>query len=81
MHVRATGVLPNGQTCTRTWHLVATDGDGPFVPTLAAAALIRKLKSGAAGWPGAMPCIGLLTLDDFIHEARGLRITMAEDPA
>jgi hypothetical protein len=79
MHVCATGVLPDGQMLSRTWHLVATDGDGPFVPTLAAAALIRKLKSGAEGWPGARPCIGLLTLDDFIHEARGLRIAMAED--
>ncbi|OYT86697.1 MAG: hypothetical protein CFE46_14640 [Burkholderiales bacterium PBB6] len=79
MHVCATGVLPDGQMLSRTWHLVATDGDGPFVPTLAAAALIRKLKGSAEGWPGARPCIGLLTLDDFIHEARGLRITMAED--
>jgi hypothetical protein len=79
MHVSATGVLTGGQVCKRAWHLVATGGDGPFVPTLAAAALVRRLKTGTEGLVGARPCTGILTLDDFAQEARGLRITMTED--
>lgn len=76
MHVGVTGTGPDGAACTRTWSLVATDGDGPFVPTLAAAALVRRLASGRPYRPGARPCLGLLSLDDFAREAAGLAITM-----
>ena len=80
MHVSVCGTDGKAQATTRTWQLLATDGDGPYVPTLAAAALVRKLserKHAANGLPfrGAMPCIGLLSLDDILAEARGLRIS------
>ena len=58
---------------TRTWQLVATEGHGPYVPTLAAAALVRKLREGDFA-PGAFPCVGLLTLADFAREMDGLAI-------
>ena len=64
----------------RTWHLVATEGDGPHVPTLAAAALVRKFAAGEVPFVGARPCIGLLRLEDFEREAHGLNIRMAEVP-
>ena len=38
MHVQVHGTRPDGRKSMRTWHLLATDGDGPFVPTLAATA-------------------------------------------
>ena len=76
MHVRVTGVNPAGSTVTRHWSLVASAGDGPFVPTLAAAALVRRLAAGERFQPGACPCLGLLSLDDFEREAVGLNITM-----
>lgn len=77
MHVRVDGVDDDGVAQSRRWQLVATHGDGPFVPTLAAAALIRKF--GAGSWPaGARPCLGLLTLADFAAETTRLRIGMGE---
>lgn len=78
MHVSVTGLRLDGIEASRTWSLVATHGDGPYVPTLAAAALVRKLKSGGVLPAGAMPCVGSLSLADFEEEARGLRIHMAE---
>ncbi len=78
MHVSVLGMTAQGIRQTRTWHLVATDGDGPFVPALAAAALIRKLHRGERSLVGARPCVGLLSLVEFAHEAAGLRIEMAE---
>ena len=78
MHVSMTGETAQGLTRTRTWHLVATAGDGPCVPTLAAAALVRRLREGDASLVGARPCVGLLDLQDFAREAEGLRIDMAE---
>lgn len=74
MHVSLHGRSRQGQSVARTWMLLATHGDGPYVPTLAAAALVRKLASGAPLPRGAQPCIGLLTLDDFVRECAGLAI-------
>ncbi len=78
MHVCVSGETAEGISRSRTWHLVATHGDGPFVPTLAAAALIRKLQHGDASLAGAQPCVGLLSLQDFARESEGLHIDMNE---
>ena len=78
MHVTVQGTLAQGGTAARTWHLVATEGDGPYVPTLAAAALIRKLTEGEKPSSGARPCLGMLTLVDFAQELDGLSIEMTE---
>ena len=74
MHVAVRGLDDQGARRRRTWTLLATEGDGPWVPTLAAAALVRKLATGAAPHAGARPCVGELTLDDFAREAAGRRI-------
>jgi hypothetical protein len=74
MHVTARGLDMQGQPVRRTWTLVATHGDGPWVPTLAAAALVRRLAAGAATASGARPCVGELVLDDFARETSGRRI-------
>ncbi|MCZ2496125.1 saccharopine dehydrogenase [Xylophilus sp. Kf1] len=73
MHVQVKGRGNDGASVTRTWHLIAENGDGPFVPTLAAAALVLKLQKGTI-LPGANPCVGYLTLDDFALEMAGLAI-------
>ena len=77
MHVTARGVDADGRPARRTWTLLATAGDGPWVPTLAAAALVRKLAAGQAPAIGARPCLGELTLEDFAREASGREITWA----
>jgi len=79
MHVSVAGRTSAGTQATRTWHLVATQGDGPYVPTLAAAALVRKFAAGELPFVGARPCLGVLTLEDFEREAQGLNIRMAEE--
>ncbi|MGM3275989.1 saccharopine dehydrogenase family protein [Ralstonia sp. 24A2] len=78
MHLRVEGLDAGGTLYSRLWHLLAIRGDGPYVPTLAAAALVRRFLEGTLPQRGAMPCIGLLTLDDFARETAGLAITMQE---
>ncbi|MEJ8845959.1 saccharopine dehydrogenase family protein [Variovorax rhizosphaerae] len=77
MHVSVIGTDDQGAAVQRHWALVATDGDGPYVPTLAASALARKLATGTLRTAGALPCMGLLSLEDFAEEAQGLKISMA----
>ena len=78
MHVSVTGRRGTGPSITRTWTLCATQGDGPFVPTLATSALVRRLQAGDASLIGAQPCVGMLTLAEFARECEGLRIQMGE---
>lgn len=78
MHVEAQGLDAAGRPARRQWELLATAGDGPSVPTLAAAALARRLAGGDLVQRGALPCLGLLTLDDFAAQAQGLQIVMKE---
>ena len=74
MHVFVRGNVGNGHANERRWFLVATDGDGPYVPTLAAAAMVRAIMDGRTVARGAMSCVGLLPLDHILAEGEGLAI-------
>ncbi len=74
MHVELAGLGQRGEPLTRTWHLLALNHDGPNIPAGAAIALARKLARGAALPTGAMPCIGLLTLEEYLAALTGLDI-------
>ncbi|MEO7403108.1 MAG: saccharopine dehydrogenase NADP-binding domain-containing protein [Burkholderiales bacterium] len=75
MHVEVDGLARDGSAITRRWVLVARDNHGPYVPTLAAAALVRQALEPGALRLGASPCVGLLSLAAIEREARGLGIT------
>jgi Saccharopine dehydrogenase NADP binding domain len=65
MHVDLAGEGIAGGRLALRWTLLATSGDGPYVPTLATAALVGRLVSGSLTVRGARPCLGLLQLHDF----------------
>lgn len=65
----------------RVWCLLAEGGDGPYVPAVPAAALVRKLAQGGLSWRGAAPCLGLLTLAEIERAWSGLRIASGWQPA
>ncbi len=50
---------------TRSWHMIAEGDDGPFIPSMAAFALLRKWADGERPPVGARPCIADLSLEDF----------------
>jgi hypothetical protein len=74
MFVVMDGIGQNGHPLHLAWHLIARDNNGPFVPPSPATALTRKLLAGTVDTRGAMPCIGLLTLDEIAAEFAGLSI-------
>jgi hypothetical protein len=81
MHVRVRGRGAQGEQIAREWMLVATQGDGPYVPTLAATALVLRLARGQALPVGAGPCVGLLTSAEILAAAHGLAITAGKAAA
>ncbi len=74
MFVVMEGIGPTGQPVSCAWHLIARANHGPFVPQSPATALTRKLMTGGVSARGAMPCVGLLTLDEIAAELQGLQI-------
>jgi saccharopine dehydrogenase-like NADP-dependent oxidoreductase len=57
------------------WHLIARQGHGPYIPATPAVILAKRLLDGTLAQRGAMPCLGLLTLADFVAEVADLDIT------
>ena len=73
MFVRVRGFGPNGLKMTHYWELVAEGNDGMSVPCMAAVALARKLAGGFAA-TGAGPCVGLVSLEEYLAELVGLKV-------
>ena len=63
MSVSVTG-LAGGRSIERRWTLIADDGDGPEIPTLAAALLAEAVLAGTI-LPGARDAGRLLDLEQF----------------
>ena len=66
MHVTVRGLDKQSQPISRTWWLLADNNHGPHVPCFPAIALARKLLRGEVSARGAMPCMGLLTLEEIL---------------
>lgn len=83
MFVRARGVA-DGQTVERSWHLLAEGDDGPFIPSMAIEAIVRKLLIGDRPAPGARSGVSALELADYEPLFTGRAISMGfrqDEPA
>ena len=65
MVVEAAGRDGNDAPVFARWSLRAGPGKGPYVPTLAALALVRRIRDKRLAFRGSGPCMGILTLEDF----------------
>ncbi|WP_039018454.1 SDR family oxidoreductase [Halocynthiibacter namhaensis] len=62
---RAKSGARQGQAVTRSWHMLAEGDDGPYVPSMAIEALIRKVVRGETPVNGAGAAIHALELADY----------------
>ena len=63
-----------GQPKRIDWHLEARSGHGPYIPAIASVILARKLARGELATRGAVPCMELFTLAEFMDEVADLDI-------
>jgi hypothetical protein len=75
MFIRARG-LADGQPVERSWHLLAEGDDGPYIPSMAIEAIVRKLVADARPDPGARSSVDALTLADYAALFAGRSIHM-----
>jgi hypothetical protein len=78
MHVILEGKDRAGASITKQWFIIALDGDGPYIPTIPAIILARKLIHGQLSQRGALACVGLISLQDYLHELRNLKVSTFE---
>lgn len=64
MFVQIKGTI-KGQAVTRSWHLLAEGDDGPYIPSMAIEAIVRKWINGDTPGSGARPATKELSLDDY----------------
>lgn len=65
MFVRVAGLDGEGKAAARSWNLIAEGDDGPFIPSMAAAAIILNLLDGRRPRSGARTAAGTVTLADY----------------
>lgn len=66
MHMELTGMDLQQHPLTQRWVLMAGDNHGPYIPCFPAIALTRKLLRQEVQQRGAMPCMGLLSVDEIL---------------
>jgi saccharopine dehydrogenase-like NADP-dependent oxidoreductase len=73
MFVELKGLGVDSAPLTKEWNLVVSNNHGPFIPCGASIALTDKLVAGRIP-QGAMPCMGLLTVEEYLAPLKGLDI-------
>jgi saccharopine dehydrogenase-like NADP-dependent oxidoreductase len=66
MFVAMDGVGLDGKPLHLEWNLIAAQNHGPHIPCGASIALAHKLASGAALPKGALPCMGIVSVEDYL---------------
>jgi NAD(P)-dependent dehydrogenase (short-subunit alcohol dehydrogenase family) len=72
MHVTLRGLGHDNKPAACTWTLLAGQDHGPNIPCFPAIALARKLLRDEVTARGAMPCMGLLSVDEILQAIPGL---------
>ncbi|MEA1647462.1 saccharopine dehydrogenase NADP-binding domain-containing protein [Nitrospirillum sp. BR 11164] len=82
MFVEVTGRDAQGQTATRSWHMVAEGDDGPYIPAMPAAALVRRWLAGSPPPAGARAAVTDLDLADYqpLFAPRAIRAGVRDTP-
>ncbi|MCZ4279247.1 saccharopine dehydrogenase NADP-binding domain-containing protein [Kiloniella laminariae] len=78
MFFRLSGQDKGGKAHIRSWYIIALDSDGPQIPTIPAIILARKLASQKCDLIGAMPCVGLVSLAEYLKELQPYKIQTYE---
>lgn len=74
MHVIAKGKNKKGKPIERQWFIVAKKGDGPYIPTVPAVLLADKLTQENSYTKGVLPCVGLISLKEYLNELSLLQV-------
>jgi hypothetical protein len=78
-HMYLSGIGHSGSARTARFFLIARSGHGPYIPCMPAILLARKLARGELARVGAMPCVDLIELDEYLCALEGFDISVLAD--
>lgn len=78
MHVIVEGENHAGRRAVAKWFIVAFGGDGPYIPTIPAVVLAKQMIAGKTIGPGAMPCMGMIGLQEYLDELKPFKVKTYE---
>lgn len=78
MHMLFEGKDRQGLPLKRKWFIIARNGDGPYIPTVPAVILAGKLVNGQLQKAGAYPCVGIISLDEYLDGLKGKAVSSFE---
>jgi hypothetical protein len=81
MEITLEGSDTGGRSKKIRWRLIARSGHGPFIPATPAVIVAERLLAGTLAARGAMPCLGLFSLEEFLAEVADLDIAAEADIA
>jgi len=73
-YMKMSGMDSGGQKKSITFNLTARDGIGPYIPCTPAILLAKRLAHGEITARGAQPCVGLITLPNYLGALDSKRI-------
>lgn len=76
MHMIIKGMDKNNFFKEIKWFIIAKDGDGPQIPTVPAIILAKKLFYKKFTYQGACPCMGMISLDEYLTELEEFNINV-----
>jgi hypothetical protein len=68
------GIGSDGAPLSLEWQLLAEQNHGPHIPCGAAIALATMLARGDRLAHGAMPCMGILSVEDYLSALKGFHV-------
>lgn len=74
-HMTMSGIGNDGNDHSKTFHILAKDGHGPYIPCAPSILLAKRLARSELNAPGAYSSMGLINLDDYMDELSELNIT------
>ncbi len=74
MHMTLNGLDKHHRPLKLNWYIIAKSGDGPQIPAAPAIILADKIINKKLNLSGAMPCIGLVTYDEYLKQLSELHI-------
>lgn len=80
MHMRMSGTGADGKPLDVTFYLIARQGHGVMVPAIPAILCARMLARGDIARRGAYPCMGVVTLPQYLGALQSYDITTMEEP-
>ncbi len=74
MHMVMTGTDKKGRAARIKWFIIANDNDGPQIPCVPSLVLAKRLAAGKLKKTGAVPCVGLVSLEDYMAELKDFSV-------